>query len=246
MGSAGSGCSCVFGMLNRVGRAAGSVFRGPPTLPAFSCTMRGTFSEPFRCVLMRVDPHGCGALRDYAFFGARRFVLVPDALPDVFPTPFHRFSSSAAMPLRKLLRKKAVRTALRQALTQSTAAAAGTTAAGGSLTSILTALATGAAGTAGVAGVANLTGLHMTDVGAMVDTVLAHASRIDFAALSGHVADGARTAADFGGDALAFVKARMPEWATLENAAKFARELFDTLRHAAGEGLEKLGTFIKS
>ncbi len=146
------------------------------------------------------------------------------------------------MPLRKLLRKKAVRTALRQALTQSTAAAAGTTAAGGSLT----ALATGVAGTAGVAGVANLTGLHMTDVGAMVDTVLAHASRIDFAALSGHVADGARTVADFGGDALAFVKARMPEWATLENAAKFARELFDTLRHAAGEGLEKLGTFIKS
>lgn len=191
----------------------------------------------------RVDTHGCGGLRDYAFFGVRRSVLAPDALPNVFPTPFHRFSSSAAMPLRKLLRKKAVRTALRQALTQSTAAAAGTTAAGGSLTSILTALATGAAGTAGVA---SLTGLHMADVGAMVDTVLAHASQIDFAALSGHIGDGARTAADFGGDALAFVKAHMPEWATFENAAKFARELFDTLRHAAGEGLEKLGEFIKS
>ena len=195
---------------------------------------------------MRVDPHGCGALRDYAFFGARRFVRAPDALPNVLPTPFHRFSSSAAMPLRKLLRKKSVRTALRHALTQSTAAAAGTTAAGGSITSILTALATGAAGTAGVAGVANLTGLHMADVGAMIDTVLAHAGQIDFAALSGHVADGARTAAHYGSEALAFAKAHRPEWATWENAAKFAGELFDTLRHAAGVGLEKLGEFLKS
>lgn len=38
----------------------------------------------------------------------------------------------------------------------------------------------------------------------------------------------------------------LPEEATLEQAAKFARELFDAVRQAAGEGLEKLGRFVKS
>ncbi len=150
----------------------------------------------------------------------------------------------------KLLRKKAVRSALRQALTQSTAAAAGTTAAGGGLHSLLTALATGVAGTAGIAGVASFTGLHMADVRAIFDTVLAHAGQIDFAALYVHVEDGARTIAhmfsDLGRDALVFVRHHLPEEATLEQAAKFARELFDALRQAAGEGLEKLGRFVKS
>ena len=89
----------------------------------------------------------------------------------------------------------------------------------------------------------------MADVRAIFDTVLAHAGQIDFAALSAHVADGARTIAhtisDLGRDALVFVKHHLPEEATLEQAAKFARELFDALRHATGEGLEKLGRFVK-
>lgn len=84
----------------------------------------------------------------------------------------------------------------------------------------------------------------------MFDTVLAHAGQIDFAALSAHVTDGARTIAhmfsDLGRDALVFVRHHLPEEATLEQAAKFARELFDAQRHAAGEGLEKLGRFVKS
>lgn len=90
----------------------------------------------------------------------------------------------------------------------------------------------------------------MADVRAIFDTVLAHAGQIDCAALSAHVADGTRTIAhtisDLGRDALVFVKHHLPEEATLEQAANFARELFDALRHAAGEGLEKLGRFVKS
>lgn len=163
---------------------------------------------PFRIRVTRVDPRGCGDLRDYKAFGCAgehagsphsarlrsRLRHVSVRLPNLFRKPFTAFSTSVAMLPSKLLRKKAVRSALRQALTQSTAAA-GTTAAGGGLHSLLTALATGVAGTAGIAGVASFTGLHMADVRAMFDTVLAHAGQIDFAALSAHVTDGARTIA---------------------------------------------------
>ena len=179
---------------------------------------------PFRIRVTRVDPRGCGDLRDYKAFGCAgehagslrsarlrsRLRHVSVRLPNLFRKPFTAFSTSVAMLPSKLLRKKAVRSALRQALTQSTAAAAGTTAAGGGLHSLLTALATGVAGTAGIAGVASFTGLHMADVRAMFDTVLAHAGQIDFAALSAHVTDGARTIAhtisDLGRDTLVFVK----------------------------------------